>query len=180
MGRRGEPCTHLPPEQQSLLALEEKWAQAQQPGKLSSREHMAEGGGEGEFSRLWHHFPESSCWTRPPQGPWAQREGALKTRLSRPLEGPNGEDREGAGVRCLLQLSEGREMSSETDSAWDGTTIIPQGLFYSPLESWVREVPREATEPKMTSSTPLLNMRVGNRRAKHTKASFPTCSPSQL
>lgn len=47
MGRRGEPYTHLPPEPQSLLALEEKWAEAQQPGRLSSREHMAEGGGQG-------------------------------------------------------------------------------------------------------------------------------------
>lgn len=54
----------------------------------------------------------------------------MKTRLSRPLEGPNGEDRKGAEVGYQLQMSEGGETSSKSNSAWDGTTIIPQGLFY--------------------------------------------------
>lgn len=43
-------------------------------------------------------------------------------------------------------MSEEREMSSETDSAWDGTTIIPQGPFYSPLDSWVRQLGQGGAE----------------------------------
>ena len=108
-GGRAGPHSHLPPEPKTLSLPRER--SGQQRSNQAARHQWPCWGPLGSGTPSL-----STCWTRPPRGPWVQRG---------PLEGPNG-DKEGTEGRWQLQMSE-EQRRAQKPTCLDGTTRMPQG-----------------------------------------------------